>query len=308
MSELQQRGVRITVWSFALNAVLAAIKLAVALMASSQALLADGIHSLVDIAGDLAVLIGLNFAHIPKDDDHPYGHHRFSTLATCLISGLVILFCVGLAWTSLTGLMNGTATTVPGIAAAWVAGVALVLKETFYQYAQRQAKQLGSSLLMASATDHRADAVGSLLALIAVLLAHYSPSLVLLDKVVGLVLAGWLGAEGIRLFKGACEDLMDTAPAQGVLKDLSEHIFEVPGAKGSHAFRARRLGDRYEVDFHLQVEPTATVAEGHAIASQIKATILRLHPEVIAVLVHIEPDHPEHHKAEGHHGRPTHSG
>jgi cation diffusion facilitator family transporter len=303
MSELRQQGMRTTVWSLSLNALLAATKLVVAIFASSQALLADGIHSLVDIASDIAVLIGLQFSHLPKDEDHPYGHHRFSTLATFLISGLVILFCLGLAWTSLTGLMNGTATTVPGIAAAWVAALSLILKESFYHYARRQAKRLGSSLLMASATDHRADAVGSFLALIAVLLAHYSPSLVLLDKVVGLVLAGWLGAEGIRLFKGACNDFMDTAPAHAVLKDLSEHIFEVPGAKGFHAFRARRLGDRYEVDFHLQVEPTATVAQGHEIASQIKATILRLHPEVIAVLIHIEPDVPEHHKPDGHHGR-----
>ncbi len=303
MSELKIQGMRTTIGSLTLNVVLAVLKLVVAIMSASQALLADGIHSLVDIASDIAVLIGLKFAHLPKDDDHPYGHHRFSTLATFLISGLVIAFCLGLAWTSLTGLMSGSASTVPGLAAAWVAGVALVLKESFYHYAKRQAKRLGSSLLLASAADHRADAISSLLALVAVVLAHTMPSLVLLDKVVGLVLAGWLGAEGIRLFKGACEDLMDTAPTLTVLKDLSEHILEVPGAKGFHAFRARRLGDRYEVDFHLQVDPSATVAQGHEIAAQVKADILRLHPEVIAVLVHIEPDIPRHHKQDGHHGR-----
>jgi cation diffusion facilitator family transporter len=219
-----------------------------------------------------------------------------------LISSLVLIFCLGLAWQSLSALVSGAEVAQPGLAAAWVAGGALLIKEGFYQYARRQAERLGSRLLMANATDHRADAVASLLALVAVVIANLHPEWKALDKVVGLVLAGWLGAEGIKLFKGACEDLLDTAPAAHVLHDLSEHILAAPGAKGFHAFRARRLGDRFEVDFHLQVAETATVAEGHAIAGRIKADILKSHPEVVSVLVHVEPDAPEHRKQDGHHG------
>lgn len=281
---------------------MAVAKFTVGILASSQALVADGIHSLVDIASDITAIIGLRFAHLPKDDDHPYGHHRFSTLATMLISSLVLLFCLGLAWQSVSALADGTKTAIPGIAAAWVAGVALLVKEGFYRYARRQAERLGSRLLMANAMDHRADAIASLLALIAVVIANLSPEWSVLDKVVGLVLAGWLGAEGIKLFKGSCEDLLDTAPAAHVLRDLSEHILAAPGAHGFHAFRARRLGDRFEIDFHLQVAETATVAEGHAIAGRIKADILKSHPEVVSVLVHVEPDAPEHRKQDGHHG------
>jgi len=302
-TQLQREGGLTVAWSLGVNVALAVAKLTVGFLASSQALVADGIHSLVDIASDIAAIIGLRFAHLPKDADHPYGHHRVSTLATMFISGLVLAFCGGLAWASVRSLMAGAELAQPGIAAAWVAGFALLLKEGFYQYARRQAERLGSRLLLANAADHRADAIASLLALIAVVVAHVHPEWRALDKVVGLILAGWLGAEGLKLFKVACEDLIDTAPAEHVLKDLSEHILAVPGAMGFHAFRARRLGDRFEVDFHLQVAATATVAEGHAIAGRIKADILRLHPEVIAVLVHVEPDEPRHRKQDGHHGR-----
>jgi len=199
--------------------------------------------------------------------------------------------------------MQGNATEIPGVAAAWVAGIALIIKETFYHFARRQAEKLGSRLLMANAADHRADAVASLLALIAVVIANTHPEWVAVDKVIGLVLAGWLGAEGIKLFKSACADLIDTAPEEKILKDLSEHILAVPGTKGFHAFRARRVGDRFEIDFHLQVDESATVAQGHAIAGQVKSDILRLHPEVVSVLVHVEPDAPEYRKEDGHHGR-----
>ena len=303
MTTTLQRDGSVTTWlSLGVNLVLAVAKFTVGILASSQALVADGIHSLVDIASDITAIIGLKFAHLPKDDDHPYGHHRFSTLATMLISSLVLLFCLGLAWQSVSALVDGTKTATPGIAAAWVAGVALLVKEGFYRYARRQAERLGSRLLMANAMDHRADAIASLLALVAVVIANLSPEWSVLDKVVGLVLAGWLGAEGIKLFKGSCEDLLDTAPAAHVLRDLSEHILAAPGADGFHAFRARRLGDRFEIDFHLQVAETATVAEGHAIAGRIKADILKSHPEVVSVLVHVEPNAPEHRKQDGHHG------
>ena len=80
---------------------------------------------------------------------------------------------------------------------------------------------------------------------------------------------------------------LSVSDVEKILKDLSEHILAVPGTKGFHAFRARRVGDRFEVDFHLQVEETATVAKGHAIAGQVKSDILRLHPEVVSVLVHV---------------------
>jgi cation diffusion facilitator family transporter len=257
---------------------------------------------LVDLVSDIAAILGLKYADLPKDDDHPYGHHRINTFATLIISCLVLGFCIGLAWHSLGSLVRGEASQVPGIAAAWVAGVALLIKEGFYRYARRQAERLNSRLLLANAADHRADAIASLMALVAVVTANLNPALAVLDQVVGLVMAGWLGAEGVRLLKGTVDDLLDRAPAEAVLKDLSEHILAVSGVRGFHAFRARRLGDRLEVDFHLQVDATCTVADGHAIAGRVKAEIRATHPEVVSILVHVEPNEPQHLKSEGHSG------
>lgn len=298
----QSEGLRTTWSSLVVNIVLAAGKFFVGLTANSAALIADGVHSLVDLVSDIAAILGLKYADLPKDDDHPYGHHRINTFATLLISCLVLGFCVGLAWHSLGNLVRGELSEVPGIAAAWVAGIALVIKEGFYRYARRQAVRLNSRLLLANAADHRADAIASLMALVAVVTAHLNPALAVLDQVVGLVMAGWLGAEGVRLLKGAVDDLLDRAPAEAVLKDLSEHILAVPGVRGFHAFRARRLGDRLEVDFHLQVDATCTVGDGHAIAGRVKAEIRTTHPEVVSILVHVEPDEPRHLRADGHSG------
>lgn len=295
-------GIRTIAISLVVNVALCATKLSVGFVAGSHALVADGVHSLVDLASDIAAMIGLRVADLPKDEDHPYGHHRVSTLATLFIATLVLAFCAGLAWHSLRSLMAGTGDAAPGIAAAWVAGGALILKEGFYRYARRQAERLGSRLLLANAVDHRADAVASLLALVAVVTSNLYPTLAGLDQVMGLVLAGWLGSEGVRLFRDACQHLVDQAPDEAVLKDLSEHILAVPGVRGFHAFRARRLGDRLEVDFHLQVDASCTVGDGHAIAGRVKSEIRSTHPEVVSILVHVEPDEPRHLRADGHSG------
>ena len=130
---LQREGGLTVALSLSVNVLMAGAKLSVGFIASSQALVADGIHSLVDIASDIAAIIGLKFAHLPKDDDHPYGHHRFSTLATMLISSLVLIFCLGLAWQSLSALVSGAEVAKPELTAAWVAGGAMLIKEGFYQ-------------------------------------------------------------------------------------------------------------------------------------------------------------------------------
>ena len=125
MSARADEGVRTTLLSVAVNVVLAVAKFAVGLVANSAALVADGIHSLVDLVSDIAALVGLRFADLPKDEDHPYGHHRINTVATLVISCLVLAFCVGLGWHSAAALIAGAVTEVPGVAAAWVAALGL---------------------------------------------------------------------------------------------------------------------------------------------------------------------------------------
>lgn len=289
--------------SLAVNVALVVVKLAVGLWASSQALVADGLHSLADLAGDIAALLGLSIAAKPSDDQHPYGHHKFASMASLFVAVLLLVFCGLLLWTSAHNLMLH-ATEVPGIAALWVALAAMVAKELFYQYSIRQARVLKLRVLAASAFDHRADALASLLAVAAIGAARLGgASWAFLDKAAGLVLGGYLAAFGIKIFWQSCADLLDTAPEPAMLDDLREHILAVPGAIAYHKFRARRVGDLYEVDLHLQVDPQETVEAGHEIARQVKKAILEKHPEVVEVLVHLEPASPAHLKGDGIHGR-----
>jgi len=291
------------VWrSLAVNIAMAALKIGAGISARSQALVADGLHSVADLAGDIAALLGLKIADKPGDENHPYGHHKFASLA-CLFVAAILIGCCVLLIVNATHAIAAGADETPGAAALWVALAAMVAKEVFYRYAAKRARILKLRVLAANALDHRADALASLLVVVAIGAARLGgPNWVFLDRAAGMVLGGYLAVMGMKIFWQSCADLLDTAPGKEMLDDLREHILAVPGALAYHQFRARRVGDLFEVDLHLQVDPQLSVEAGHEIARQVKRAILAKHPEVVEVLVHLEPASPEHMRAAGLHG------
>jgi cation diffusion facilitator family transporter len=291
------------VWrSLLVNVALAAVKMGVGVLAQSQALVADGLHSLADLAGDIAALLGLKVAEQPGDENHPYGHHKFASLA-CLFVAVLLLGCCALLIGNSVQHLREAAAAAPGPAALWVALVALVVKELFYRYAAREARRLKLRVLTASALDHRADALASLLVVAAIAITRYGgPRWAFLDQAAGLLIGGYLAAFGVKILWQSCADLLDTAPGPEMINDLREHILAVPGAVAYHQFRTRRIGDLYEVDLHLQVDPQLTVEAGHDIARHVKKAILEKHPEVVEVLIHLEPASLAHLKDAGVHG------
>jgi len=284
-----REAVGVTWASLAINVALGAIKGGVGLIAGSMALVADALHSLLDLLSDAAVLFGLKIAARPEDANHPYGHHKFSSMARLAVGAVLLGFSVSLVAAAFTAFREGEARPPGGWAAA-IAVAGLAVKEALYRWTRAVARRTRSDLLLSNALHHRADSVSSLgvsVALVAVWLG--GPEWAILDPAVSLVLAVFLIREGGRIVRRATGDLLDTAPEREIIEDFREHILPTPGARAYHDFRVRRLGDMFEVDLHLQVDPDLSVEDGHAVARRVKTRIMEMHPEVFRVLVHIEP-------------------
>lgn len=277
-----------------LNLLIGSLKVGGGWALQSKALLADGAHSLLDLLTDIAVLIGLSLASKPEDANHLYGHYKFASFAKFFVGGMLLLFSFGLVVAALWDFRAGTSAPKAG-AAVVLALISLVLKEALFWWTRGVARRLKSDLLMANAWHHRMDSLSSLgvaIALIGVWLG--GESWAFLDDAVTVVLGGYLIFESSKIFLRACADLLDAAPERAIVEDLREHILPTPGAVAYHDFRVRPVGDLYEVDLHLQVDPEITVEAGHAIARAVKQQICEKHPEVIKVLVHVEPANREH--------------
>ncbi|MGC6455310.1 MAG: cation diffusion facilitator family transporter [Coraliomargaritaceae bacterium] len=285
----RREDLRITWIGFGVNLALTVIKTAAGYFLNSRALIADGMHSLLDLLSDVAVLFGLFMARRPEDASHPYGHHRFATLSRLFLGGGLVLFAFGLVSSAALGFGAGPDVPEAGLAAL-IALLSLPVKEWLFWRTRKVARDLKSDLVMANAWHHRCDSLSSLgvaAALFGVWLG--GEQWAFLDDGITLFLGGYLVFEAGKIFYRALVELVDTAPRREIIEDFREHILSTPGAEAYHDFRVRKVGDVYEVDFHLQVSPELTVEAGHSIAKAVKERLLAAHPEVWRVLIHIEP-------------------
>lgn len=285
-----QQARKVTISSLLLNALLVAAKLIAGFAAQSMALIADGLHSFTDIASDVLVLIGLKYGHKPHDWDHPYGHYRFSSLSEFCVGLLLLSFAIGLIFKSVQSFLTGEMSD-PGMPVIVVAGASLILKEILFWWTRSVARRTKSSLLMANAWHHRSDSVSSLLIAIALVVGHFGgEQFYFLDKLAAIGLSGFLVVQGAKIVFNSGNDLLDRAPSDAILNDFNEHILDIEGVRSFHEFRCRKVGDFYEVDVHIQVDPSLSVVEAHEISHRVKDDLIREHPEIVNMLVHIEPE------------------
>lgn len=279
---------RVTWISTAVDLVLSLIKLAVGLWVRSPALVADGIHSLSDLATDVFVLFINRVSHSEPDAEHPYGHARFENIGTLLLGGVITAVAVGLAWDNGLRLLSGRSVANPSLWAIAAVVVSLVAKEGLYHYGQHWARRLDSEILQANAWHSRSDSLSSLVVLVGVLATWFG-----FDQVEGwaaLVLAGLIGHMGLGLVWGSLQKLADRGLPERTRDAIAESVMKVEGVEGVHALRSRVAGNQVFVDMHLQVAPYISVSEGHQIAVRARRRLERDFPELGDILLHVDTE------------------
>ncbi len=278
-------GLRLAWTNLAGNIALACVKIAGGFLFASQAVLADGIHSLGDAVGAGAVLYGRRVAADPPDEEHPYGHEKAESVAA-LVVGLILAGAgFSVAWDAVTHLLHG-APGQPAWAALVVAAVAIAVKEVLYRVSVRTARALGSAGLAATAADNRADVWSSAAALAGVLLARLG--LRWADPVMALGVSGLLIASGIAQIRPTLHDLLE-----GRSPDIDDTVrvaaLSVPGVLEFHGLRTRAMGPYVLVDLKIGVDGEMSVTSGHEVARAVVAAVHRAEPRVREVLVHVNP-------------------
>ena len=273
----------------AVNLPLAILKIIVGWLGQSQALLADGLHSLSDLVSDAMVLLALRVGSKSADSDHPYGHARIETAAMAGVALLLILAAAGIAYDAFTRLGAPDTLLRPGVAALVVALLSLAAKESLYWYTLRIARHTGSPLLEANAWHHRSDALSSIAAVVAI--AGSLAGLTYLDAIGALLIAAMLGWVGIKYTWRSVSELVDTGLDPERLDVVSEQIRAVPGVRQMRRLRTRTMGghDAY-ADVGVFVDPYMSLTEAHRVSEAISKRLVANVDEITDICVHIEPD------------------
>ncbi len=272
--------------------VLSVAKIAAGMYSGSQAILADGMHSASDLVTDIAVLAGLRVSNRPADRGHPYGHRRVTTLVSMFVGAMLLGAGGWMAFNAIRNVMRPMQSIQAGLPFI-VATLAVPVKELLYQVTAHVAKRESDLSLLANAWHHRSDAMTSVAAaagLAAVMIG--GPEWCILDALTALVLSAFLIVVAAKIISMSASELIDRAPSPETLSVIERAVVKTDGVISFHAFRARQVGGRVEMDVHVQVDEHLTVAQGHQIPSAVKHAVVAAHNNVTACTFPVEPAEP----------------
>ncbi|WP_063547681.1 cation diffusion facilitator family transporter [Burkholderia territorii] len=276
-----------TLVSIVLNVVLATFQIVVGVVAHSQALIADGIHSISDLISDFVVLVANRRSGASPDADHNYGHSRYETVASLFLGAILIAVGIGMLWRAGDRLVNLENIPAVHFSALIVALTVLVSKEALFRYMLREARRVRSAMLVANAWHARSDAASSLV--VAIGIVGSLAGVRLLDPIAAAIVGFMVARMGWTFGYDALQDLSDRALDTADTAEIRALLAATPGVRDVHDLRTRKMGDAALVDAHILVDPMISVSEGHYIAETARARVLR-DPRVLDALIHVDPE------------------
>ena len=272
-----------------INITLACIKFAAGYFGQSQAMIADAIHSLTDTTTDFAVIAGSHFWSRPPDESHPYGHRRLETLVTVFIGLMLAAAGIGIGWEAVSTLREKDSAPPPGWIALLAAMVSILTKEVLYRWTAAAGKKIKSPALAANAWHHRTDAISSIPVLIAVGGALIFPSWSFLDLVGAVVVSIFVMHAAMKIIWPGISELIDAGAPRDIQKKITEIACNNQGVQEVHKVRTRYISTSILVDMHIVVDGSISVREGHAIADEVEDHIIDSIPNVLDVVIHVDP-------------------
>lgn len=282
-------GLRVTWAGVGVNVILIVAKLWVGIVGRSQALVADGVHSVSDLFSDAVVLLGLRWGRKEADADHPFGHARIETSASLIVGLLLMLVAAWIGYRAVEGLI-AEEHSIPGFLPILAAIGSVLLKEGMYWYTIGVGRRIKSKALEANAWHHRSDALSSIAVLFGVGAAYIEPAWWMADLIAAMVVAVFVLKVGGKLVFEAFREMVDTAPHPDEIEQIANCASAVEGVREVHDIRARHHGGQIVVELHIVVDPDITVAEGHAIADEVETRLVAELEAVTQAITHVDPE------------------
>ncbi len=293
MNTREQKIRQITVIGAVVNIFLTIIKIVVGIVGRSAAMVADGVHSLSDLLSDIIVLVFSHISSKAKDKGHAFGHGKFETLATLIVS--VMLVAVGGAFMadgvrSIIDAANGATIPVPGQIALWAAIISIVAKEILYQATVKVGKKVDSPVVIANAWHHRSDAFSSIGALIgiggAIILGE---KWAILDPIASCAISIFIIVVAVKMAMPSLAELLESSLPEDVEKEIVATALSVDGVEDMHELKTRRNGISVIIDAHMVVNPNISVVQAHNIATGVEKALRAKYGSETQINIHIEP-------------------
>lgn len=282
-----QRMKFVTIIGAISDLVLGLLKIVFGVFGHSQALFADGIHSLSDLAVDVLVIVGAKTSNQLPDQTHPYGHGRVETVFAIILALVLSGVGVGIFLDSLHEIIHHHFLK-PSLPVLIVAACSIIFNEFLFRYTLKTAEQFNSNLLRANAWHKRSDAWASIIVLVGI--TGQMMGIYYLDAVAAMIVALMIFKMSVSMIRNNLAELIEMGVDQKTLKALIQVIQETAGVKAFHQLRTRLIGGQILIDVHIQVDPRISVSESHFIADLVERNLLQYSNKMMDVVVHIDPE------------------
>ncbi len=267
-----------------LNLAVAAAKLTLGYATGAVSVISDGFHSLTDAASNVMGFVGLRASRKPPDEDHPYGHRKYETLAAAGIFIFLLFVVMEVTRAALSRLSGGAAPTVTALSFV-VMLVTLAINVFVVKYEAGEARRLNSELLLADSLATRSDILTScavLVTLVAVRLGYP-----VLDAAGGLVIAFFIARTGWEIGRNTSRVLSDRVVLDE--DDIRRVVMSAPEVVGCHRIRSRGSLDHTFLDLHVWFPPEMSLHEAHRLSHIVKDRLMERYPQIADAIIHIEP-------------------
>jgi cation diffusion facilitator family transporter len=281
----RQREVsRVLLRVLTLNLAVAGAKLVFGYATGVVSVISDGFHSLTDSASNVMGLVGLRAARKPPDEDHPYGHRKYETMAAAGIF-VLLLFVVLEVLRGAFARFSAPEPIQIGSASFVVMLVTLAINVVVVRYESGRGRALKSELLVADALHTRSDVLTSCAVLVA--LAAVWLGYPIMDPIGALVVAVFITRTGIEIGRETSRILSDRVVMDE--DDIRRVVLGVPDVVGCHRIRSRGSADYTFLDLHVWCHGETTLFEAHRLSHVVKDRLMQKYPQLADVIIHIEP-------------------
>ncbi len=284
---------KVTLVGLLANVVLTAFKFFAGIVGKSSAMIADAVHSLSDILTDLVVLVGVAFTSKPADTCHNYGHGKYETIATVIISAALTVVGYHILKNGIIKILfiyNGGIMEKPGTIALVAAIFSITAKEILYRYTIKAGKKINSSALIANAWHHRSDAFSSIATMLgiggAIALGH---KWTVLDPIASIVVGIFIFKVAYDIIIPSFNELVEKSLPPQEREKVETVLRENRDIREYHKLRTRKVGNKAVIECHILLDEHLNIKEAHDIAETVEEDIKKLFRENSIITIHIEP-------------------
>lgn len=284
---------QVTWIGFFINLTLTIFKLIAGFLGKSTAMVADGVHSLSDFITDVIVIVFIGVSGKERDSDHQYGHGKYETFATLLISLALVVVGLGIFWNGASKVyfvLHGEIIQQPSIIALIAALVSIIVKESLFWYTKRVGTDINSQAVIANAWHHRSDAFSSVGTALGISGAIFlGEKWRILDPVAGIIVSFFIVKVAIELGLPSVHELLERSLPAETEKEIIEIIESNPEILAHHNLKTRKIGNIFAIDIHIKLDKNIAFVRSHDIATELEQKLRDRFGEKTITNIHTEP-------------------